>query len=115
MAHPPGRETSHSPNLVRRGPKTKIEALIWETISYTALVELIEALLMCATVSVCSTSAPNMLRSLSRVRMSTTLGRFVKVTVLSLNIVAAIIGSAAFFDPLIVILPLKVLPPMISK
>jgi hypothetical protein len=47
--------------------------------------------------------------------MSTTLGRFVKVTVLSLNIVAAIIGSAAFFDPLIVILPLKVLPPMISK
>ena len=58
---------------------------------------------------------PRVLRRLIMVSTSLTIGIFVRVTFLSVNIVEARIGSVAFFDPEIFMLPEIFLPPLISN
>ena len=72
-------------------------------------------LFMWAIVSSWFTLPPSIVSSLSRVRISTTFGKLVRVTSLSLSIVAAIIGSAAFLAPDILTDPFNFFPPFISK
>ena len=62
-----------------------------------------------------STVPPSIVKSFSKVRMSTTFGKLVSVRGLFDRIVAAIIGNAAFLAPLIVTFPSKLFPPIISK
>ena len=116
IAQPPGSAILALPYFARRGPRTKIDALIVFTSSYLASMSLrLHELIVKSIFSSRSISEPIDPSNSKIVVMSCKYGRFFKVIFSSHKMVAAIIGSAAFFAPEHLMFPDRVLPPFISS
>ena len=117
IAHPPGKDTFASLYLANKGPRTKTPARIvfkrrYEAKVFNDFLLLISIFLLFLSNFILD---PIVLKSSIIVITSFTMGMFLIVTFLFVNIVAANIGRVAFFEPEIVIVPDIFLPPLISN
>jgi hypothetical protein len=97
------------------GPRTRMEALIVLTMSYVAVVPVSVVVSIFSVFSSRVYSAPRFPSNFKNVLMSATAGIFVILTGFDDRIVAARSGSEAFLAPEILIEPLSLLPPYMSK
>jgi len=116
IAHPPGIETSACPQRARRGPSMQMLALILRTISYSPTgLSITEVSMSTSPFSRVSTDAPREESRVLRTLMSARSGTSWIVDFPGARIVAAIIGRAAFFEPLMRMSPESLTGPSILK
>ena len=113
MTQPPGKGSTPSPNLPRRLPRRTIEDRIFFPSSLSAT-QLLSSLAQISRVPPCQQVLAPRSRSICSIRKtSAILGQPFNTVVPLFKRAAAIIGSAAFFEPCILTSPSKGIPPVI--